>query len=213
MRRAVVVVCASLLVVGACSASHDHADAASASQAPVAAASVAISGQASDSSMLPTAAQFAELREQVSALRRDLAELRAKSARAPASGPDASTERDLRAARSAALAEAGQAERLRVVAAESAFRAEPADLRWGTSMNATVRNALVGPGGDSAAQLGSIECRSQTCRVELAGEASGASPQDLLMLVGRLGQSLPHAEFGQVDHGDGRPVTVLYLTR
>ena len=212
-RRARFVVCASLLAVGACSPSHDRTDAALTSRTSIPADTLPNSGPASMPSISPSSAELDELREQVSALRRELAELRGASVRAPANGFDEATVRDPRAARSAAQVDAMQAERLRVVQAESAFRAEPSDARWSTGMAVTVRNTLSEAGGDSAAQVGSIECRSQTCRVELSGDVSGTSPPDLLMLVGRLGQSLPHAAFGQIDRGDGRPVTVMYLTR
>ena len=63
-----------------------------------------------------------------------------------------------------------------------------------------------------SAQLRSVDCRSQSCRVEFS--SSGAvGGLDVPMLLTRLNGGLSHVTAGQVEQGDGTQTTVLYLSR
>ena len=62
-------------------------------------------------------------------------------------------------------------------------------------------------------QVRSIDCRSQSCRVEIGSAAGPALGQVLPMVIAQLGGSLPRVTAGQVDQGDGSQATVLYLSR
>jgi hypothetical protein len=102
---------------------------------------------------------------------------------------------------------------LRVASSESAFRSEHEDARWNQGAVAAIRAALAESDETIRNQVRSIECRSQSCRVEINSDASGTLARDLPILLGRLGQSLPNVTAGQIDQGDGRQAMVLYLGR
>lgn len=155
---------------------------------------------------------MAQVKQQIALLRREVADIRQQLARAPSIARSTQATPDPRRDPNA-RAEAERAERLRVVASESAFRSEREDARWSQGTVATVRAALADSDESIRNQVRSIECRSQSCRVEISADASGTLARDLPILLSRLGQSLPNVTAGQIDQGDGRQAMVLYLAR
>jgi len=112
-----------------------------------------------------------------------------------------------------AVAQAEQADAQRLAASEAAFLNEQADVAWGQRAMAAVRDAF-GQGNEAlASQIGSIECRSRSCRVELGPAATDAVAHELPLILGHLSSLLPHATAGQVDQGNGLQSTLLYLSR
>jgi hypothetical protein len=108
-----------------------------------------------------------------------------------------------------ALAKHEQALREHAARLESVFRNEAADPRWSAAAAATVVAALdaddvaIGPARR-------IECRSSTCRVEIADDArtNGVMPALALKVAGSLNRmSASHAD------GPGGKTLVLYLSR
>ncbi|WP_437926368.1 hypothetical protein WMF37_46220 [Sorangium sp. So ce291] len=95
---------------------------------------------------------------------------------------------------------------------DSEFRAEGTDPSWSSSTAVAVQRAL-----DSSnamrGKMRSIECRSQTCRVEIVDDGSGAVSKDLPIFVQQFAEELPNMQADQVDDGDGHRVMVLYMTR
>ena len=154
----------------------------------------------------------AALTLQVARLRREVADLRVQFTRmagGPVStAPGQSNSRTDPGAR----AETEQAERLRLAASESAFRNEPNDTGWSRNAAASVRAALQGD-TPLRGELRSVECRSRSCRVELGADPTGANFPDLPVRLLQLAQTLPNLTATQVDQGDGRKATVLYLSR
>jgi hypothetical protein len=152
------------------------------------------------------------LKDQVAQLRRELAELRRIVARLPnaaavaAEGPDPRTDPNARAA-------AERAEQERVASAEAAFRREAYDPRAGQAQADSVRAALREGSEGLGNHLGSVECRGQSCRVELNADPHSRAMQELPITLARLGDSFPNVTAGQVDRGDGRSATVMYLSR
>lgn len=155
---------------------------------------------------------LADLRQQVQLLRREVADLRGKVSRLPGVADTEPHQSDPRSD-SVAMEQARQAERLRVASAETAFRNQADDPRWSQGAAASVRAAL-GQANDSMRnQVRSIECRAQSCRVEINAGPGDPAAQDLPLVIARLGQVLPNVTAGQVDQGDGRKATVLYMSR
>jgi hypothetical protein len=153
-----------------------------------------------------------QIKQQIALLRREVADIRQQLARAPGTARIAEVVPDPRRDPNA-RAEAERAERLRVASSESAFRSEHEDARWNQGAVAAIRAALAESDETIRNQVRSIECRSQSCRVEINSDASGTLARDLPILLGRLGQSLPNVTAGQIDQGDGRQAMVLYLGR
>lgn len=155
---------------------------------------------------------LADLMQQVQLLRREVADLRLKVSRLPGV-TDAEPHPPDPRSDSVALEQYRQVERLRVASAETAFRNQADDPRWSQSAAASVRTAL-GQAHDSMRnQVRSIECRSQTCRVEINAGPGDPAALDLPVVIARLGQVLPNVTAGQVDQGNGRTATVLYMSR
>ena len=128
------------------------------------------------------------------------------ASQAAAAAPDPRTD-------AVARQEAQQAERMRLASAESAFENERRDPRWSRDATAAIQSSL-GQADDAVrGQVRSIDCRSQSCRVEIGSAAGPALGQVLPMVIAQLGGSLPRVTAGQVDQGDGSQATVLYLSR
>jgi hypothetical protein len=104
-----------------------------------------------------------------------------------------------------ALAQAARAD-----ATESAFRGETVETGWSRQTAEAVRGAFLQ--SNAGQEPRSVECRSRTCRLELAPAEDG-NPDALIPLLTRLAPVLPHASTVRIDGGDGRPTTVVYLTR
>lgn len=157
-------------------------------------------------------ASVADLRQEVVLLRREVADLREQVMRLPGSS---SAEADKPNPRTDPVAkqEAQQAEALRVASSETAFQSEHNDPRWSQATATALQTTIGQVDASLRNQVRSIECRSQSCRVEINAGAGSALAQELPLIVTRLGDTLPHVTAGQVDQGDGQQATVLYLSR
>jgi hypothetical protein len=165
------------------------------------AASAAVSGDETTS-----------LKQQVALLRREVSEIRQQLARMPASAPSAETAPDPRSDPTARL-EAERVEQQRIASTEAAFRNEKEDPRWSQGTAASLRAAFGQAGESLRNQVSSVECRSQSCRVVIGGDASGSAAQDLPLVMSQLGATLSSVTAGQIDQGDGQKSMVLYLSR
>jgi hypothetical protein len=87
------------------------------------------------------------------------------------------------------------------------------DARWSQSTVAAVRAAFAASDQTVRDQVRSVECRSQTCRVEINADAGPTLERDLPVLIGQLGNALSNVTAGRIDQGDGRQATVLYFSR
>ena len=149
------------------------------------------------------AAQIALLRAEVADLRRNLP--RTSAAPAPDVARDWRSDPDARD-------EVQAAERARVVSAEAAFRREDVDARWSQQAVAEVRAGLAEAHPSIRNAVRAVECRAQTCRVEIGSDASELLRQDLVPILGGISRTLPNAVVGQVDEGNGRQALVLFLS-
>jgi len=90
------------------------------------------------------------------------------------------------------------------------FPNELVDRGWASETQDVIADALES-NGLGASALG-VECRSETCRVEVAI----GSPQDvhaMSMFVLGVGQALPKVDYDQTDDGEGNRRTVMYMSR
>lgn len=153
-------------------------------------------------------AGMAELHAEVAALRERMAESRASAnAEAPAVSPEPAR-RDPEA-----IAQQARAWHEHMMDVDSDFEGEATDPRWASSTASTLESAL-NASDAMRGRVRGVECRSRTCRVEIAAdEGSGAVLKELPILVQQLGETLPSMQADQVDDGSGHPTMVLYLAR
>ena len=151
------------------------------------------------------------LRQEVELLRGEVRDIRLQVSRMPGAAQAAAAPPDPRVD-PVARQQAQQAEHQRIASAESAFQGERRDASWSQDQAAAIRSSFAQAGDGMSALVRSVDCRSQTCRVEISA-AGPALGQDVPMLLTQLGASLSHMTAGQVDQGDGTEATVLYLSR
>lgn len=151
----------------------------------------------------------AQLRRQVVSLQREVDALWRRVGRDEAKVDASASPRHDPAAR----AEAENAERLRSAQVESTFQREVRDERWSAPTAASVQRALAEDGGTLREAVRSIECRAQTCRVEINDDGTGPSAAMMPVFINRMASVLPTVAGAQVDQGNGSMATVLYLSR
>jgi hypothetical protein len=153
-----------------------------------------------------TQAAIAGLQDRFVALSAEVAQLRRQGA-----APVATTEAPYPPGDTTARAAAERADRQSSLARDAAFRAEPADSSASTGTAAALRRMLDTP-GDLSVAVRSVDCRSKTCRVEIA--PNGAT--DVNEFLAGLASRMSGAGTMIVDAPDpdlaGRP-TVVYLSR
>jgi hypothetical protein len=150
-------------------------------------------------------AELAALRRQVAGLGVQVANLSAQASQtrtapaAPLDPTDPETEARLHEER-----------RDYIEGVEAKFSNEPRDATWSPATHHAINEALhANELGDA---VGSIECRSHICRVEIAEKGPDTNGM-ILRAVRQLGPTLPTVEWDHVDHGNGRRSKVLYMSR
>jgi hypothetical protein len=152
------------------------------------------------------------LKQQVAILRREVVDIRQQLMRMPGAAATAEVSPNPRTD-PAARAKAERVEQQRIAATEAAFRSENEDARWSQGSVIAIRAALKDADEALRNRVSGVECRSQSCRVVIAGDTGGSAGQELSSFMNRLALALPNVTAGQIDQGDGRPATVLYLSR
>jgi hypothetical protein len=152
------------------------------------------------------------LKDEVAQLRRELADLRRIVARSPSATSVAAESTDPRTDPNARV-EAERAAQQRLASAEAAFRRQTTDYRADQGRADNLRASLLEASEAIGKHLGSVDCRGQSCRVELNAAPHSRAMQELPMALLRLGAGFPHMTAGQIDHGDGRKSMVMFLTR
>jgi hypothetical protein len=102
-----------------------------------------------------------------------------------------------------------QKQRARMEAVEEAFRKEVFDQNWARETRGSVEVAMQTE--NVHLQARSVECRSQTCRVELADDESPAIQAGLENLPQAVGGTLPLMQIARTDDAAGHH-TILYLS-
>jgi hypothetical protein len=150
-------------------------------------------------------AEMARLHAEVSALREQMAANEASAnADAPAVGPEPAR-RD-----PAALAQQESAWHEHMADVHADFQSEVMDPRWAPSTASTVQSALDATDAMRDRVRG-VECRSRTCRVEIATDDRGAVSKELPIFVQQLAEALPNVQADHVEDGNGHTTMVLYM--
>ena len=92
------------------------------------------------------------------------------------------------------------------------FNEEPTDARWAGEASSAIQRALASQPLLHAATR-STECRSKTCRVELALDAQVDLTDTVDGLAQAIGPQLPTVRYDRVDEPGGRQTQVLYFSR
>lgn len=152
-------------------------------------------------------AQVGELRQELFRLRHEVASHEMRLAAAdPANAkaaPDNSPE---------ARAEAERKHKDYVAGIDAGFRKEARDPQWSAATTSTIQTALAADDGLRASTRG-VECRTQTCRVEIADDGSGKLVKALPMFVHTVGQALPTTTADRVVDASGGATLVFYMSR
>lgn len=95
---------------------------------------------------------------------------------------------------------------------DAGFRKEVTDPGWSSTTSTMVRSVLA-----ASNELGplarDLECRSRTCRVEIADDGSGASGKLIPKFAQQVGRELPHMVAERVEDPRGGTMMVLYMSR
>lgn len=154
--------------------------------------------------------ELAFLRREISAVQRQRHEQRrAATVGAPESAADPAPDPHTAPAARAAAERAWQQ---RMAMREATFRHEPTDPPWAAEAAGAVQAALASDDRVQNLLLG-LDCRSHTCRVELAEDDTGELAKALPLLLLQLAPTLPHGTANYVDASDGGRAMILYLSR
>lgn len=92
----------------------------------------------------------------------------------------------------------------------AAFERETVDRGWSDRTTAALRTTF--GDGFRGGEMRSIDCRSTTCRIEIAEDNSGEFSKSMPLLALQLAQTLPNMSADRNDDGSGQSRTILYLT-
>jgi hypothetical protein len=159
---------------------------------------------------------IAALRQEVTLLKREVSALQqvheqwqAATGAAPGSAADSATDPRNDAA---ARAEAERAWQEQMAVLEASFRQEPVDRHWSFKATGAVQEALASKETVQTA-LQNLECRSQTCRMELAEDDTGELQKSMPLFLMELGETVSSVTANHIDDGAGGTTTILYLSR
>jgi len=100
----------------------------------------------------------------------------------------------------------------RVAAVDSEFRRQIIDPTWSAAASSAIRGAL---NNDAVGgiQADNIDCRSQSCRVELHDDGSGHFAKSLPLFALQLAGTLPNVTANTIPQPGGGSTVILYLSR
>lgn len=205
-RVALVAVSTVALVLSGCGGGDEPAPAeAIAAAPPTLAQPVAMPREGHTPVELSSSGELAGIRREVAVLRNEVAHLQQRLNQAGLRTSDASP------LRAADALEVAQAEPERLARMEAEFRSEPSNPAWSRSSAARVHAAVAQIGDGVAERVRSLECRSRSCRIEIAPDESQPMDDTLPRIVAQLGEAFTSANGAHVDQGDGRQAGVLFL--
>ena len=154
------------------------------------------------------------LRDQVESLRAELSSLRQQMLR---QAQPASASSDSRAGADVRLdplarAEAAREHETHVASVDAAFRQQATDPTWSASTSSAIRTALSSEEVGNI-QADNIDCRADSCRVELRDDGSGSLGKSLPILAQQLAGALPSITASSISQANGDSALVLYLSR
>jgi hypothetical protein len=96
---------------------------------------------------------------------------------------------------------------------EDDFRHEPIDATWSFGATSSLQATISSSEAMRSSPKRDVECRSRTCRVEIADDGSGQAMQAMPALAMELQKTFPSQLSNRVDDGKGNHGLVLYLSR
>jgi hypothetical protein len=153
---------------------------------------------------------MARLRREFSTLQRQIQE-QGQAATAGGPGSEADPASDPRSD-PAARAEAERVRQEQMAVIEATFRQEPIDREWSFKATGAVQEVLASADTVRPA-LRSLECRSQTCRMELAEDDTGELEKSMPRFLLQLGETLPRGTVNYIEDGAGGKTMILYMDR
>lgn len=159
----------------------------------------------------PAATEIAELRQEGARLRRAPSHGREPPAVDPAGRAEAPAVM-AQAPGLGAGAEQEQAYRAYMHGVDAAFREEAIDPPWSSATSSVLRTALAAE-RELPSLVRGVECRSHTCRVELADGDRGKLGALLPMFAQHVGNDLPGIVVDHRAAATGAGTIVLYLSR
>jgi hypothetical protein len=143
--------------------------------------------------------------EELSAMRREMADMQSQRPQAQAMSLASSVRHDVEARDNAQRVQMQRAANI-----EAAFRSEKVNLRWSRATMEILRTAFEGDDEVLRGQVRSIECRSQSCRIEIDDSADASLQKHLPFIAERLAPMLPNMSAAQSAQS---PTTLLYFSR
>lgn len=98
-----------------------------------------------------------------------------------------------------------------MVSVERAFEQEPRNEQWAKGTSDLLRETL-GTEPIMLAAVRGIDCRSNSCRMEIRDDGSAAFAEEFPIMVHQMGAVLPEVRFNQSDLGSGAQLHVLYMS-
>jgi hypothetical protein len=159
--------------------------------------------------------QAARLAQQVEDLQRSLNALKSQMPQHGEGAARAVPTSDTKPAEQLSVEEqrAQDRERMRTYMAgvEQSFANEKVDAAWASG--ASSRVATTFDGDDVLKGVSrTVECRSQTCRVQIEDDGSGQLARRMPFVAIGLADLLPTISAEHIEHGNGRGATVLYMS-
>jgi hypothetical protein len=99
-----------------------------------------------------------------------------------------------------------------VASVATTFGNEGTDSQWSSIASSTIQTAMAGD-NDLSSFAHRVECRSHTCRLEIADDGSGKLGKLLPIFVHQVGRELPSVVADRVEGAGGVATMVLYLSR
>ncbi len=158
--------------------------------------------------------QLAALQEEVASLRAEFRALRHQMAgqgESVPSGADSQPAPDVRHDPNA-RAEAARQRQVEIEAVDAAFRKQAIDPTWSANTASILREVLNSEevGG---MQANNIDCRSDSCRVELQDDGSGRLGKSLPIFALQLAGQMASITASSIPQTDGSSTMVLYMSR
>jgi len=147
------------------------------------------------------------LKAEVKALRQQLAAQSSRVASRADAPPASEVRSDPGSREDAAVTRQAQMEMI-----DAAFRRQSIDQSWSANTTSAIHDVLNSTevGG---LQAETIDCRSNSCRVELHDDGTGRLSKSLPIVAQELAGSMPTITANTIPQGDGTANVVLYMSR
>jgi hypothetical protein len=159
----------------------------------------------------PADDEIAHERGEIALLRSEVRSLLAQRAASPATGAPAPSPADDPRVNPEARARFAEKRHAYIAGIESSFRNEAVDPAWSAQTSGVIARALQADGVGLTARA--VECRSQSCRVELVDDKPTHDASALPVFGIQVASALPTMAADRVESAGGDATLVLYLSK